>query len=187
MSEQLLINQCSPTLAGIKTGNLFTSPSNGETLLRKIRYFNRKYRSKGLRLVALKLSQKRSLVYIYRPQRLKDDLSDESSQSLLEERGYPTDKPEKCLAEISKRLREGKEFPHEIGLFLGYPPEDVRGFIENRGAGAKLSGLWKVYGDPEKAGYLFALYKKCTDIYQRAYSLNAPFERLVVDIKHKKP
>jgi hypothetical protein len=27
----------------------------------------------------------------------------------------------------------GAEFPHEIGLFLGYPPEDVAAFIENDG------------------------------------------------------
>ena len=33
---------------------------------------------------------------------------------------------------LIKRLNEDAEFPHEIGLFPGYPPEDVRGFIENR-------------------------------------------------------
>ena len=27
---------------------------------------------------------------------------------------------------------ESGEFPHEVGLFLSYPPEDVKGFIDHR-------------------------------------------------------
>lgn len=43
------------------------------------------------------------------------------------------------------------EFPHEVGLFLGYPPEDVEGFIENKARSCKITGYWKVYSDEEKA------------------------------------
>ena len=43
------------------------------------------------------------------------------------------------------------EFPHEVGLFLGYPPEDVEGFIENKACSCKLTGYRKVYSDEEKA------------------------------------
>ena len=62
-----------------------------------------------------------------------------------------------------RRLRENDEFPHEIGLFLSYPPEDVRGFIENKACRFKCAGLWKVYGDEERAKELFRQYKRCTD------------------------
>lgn len=41
----------------------------------------------------------------------------------------------------------GKEFPHEIGLFLGYPVWDVEGFIKHNGENYKLCGYWKVYDD----------------------------------------
>ena len=40
---------------------------------------------------------------------------------------------------------EHKQFPHEMGLLLGYPIEDVRGFIEHNGCGCLYSGYWKVY------------------------------------------
>ena len=46
---------------------------------------------------------------------------------------------------------ESGEFPHEVGLFLSYPPEDVKGFIDHRANDFKCAGLWKVYGDEEKA------------------------------------
>lgn len=44
-----------------------------------------------------------------------------------------------------RRLQRFEAFPHEIGLFLSYPPEDVRGFIEHKGHESKCEGCWKVY------------------------------------------
>ncbi len=58
-------------------------------------------------------------------------------------------------------------FPHEIGLFLGYPSEDVLGFIRNRAGNSKMTGAWKVYGDKEKAERIFEKYRKCTRCYLR--------------------
>ena len=60
---------------------------------------------------------------------------------------------------------ESGEFPREVGLFLSYPPEDVKGFIDYRANNFKCTGPWKVYGDEGKARSLFAKYKKCTEIY----------------------
>ena len=41
MSEELVVRQCAPTLAGIKTGSLFPCPyENRETLLMEIRQYN---------------------------------------------------------------------------------------------------------------------------------------------------
>ena len=56
---------------------------------------------------------------------------------------------------LIERLRAYDEFPHEIGLFLSYPPEDVKGFIEHHAADFKYAGLWKVYGDEQRARDLF--------------------------------
>lgn len=58
-----------------------------------------------------------------------------------------------------KKLREEPDFPHEIGLFLGYPLEDVKGFIENKADSSKCSGCWKVYGNEQKALKLFEKYE----------------------------
>lgn len=81
---------------------------------------------------------------------------------------------------LVRRLDENEEFLHEIGLFLGYPPEDVRGFIENKAAGYKYVGDWKVYGDEEKARKTFAKYKKCTRVYCAQFALGKSIERLTV-------
>ena len=58
---------------------------------------------------------------------------------------------------------EEREFPHEIGVFLGYPPADVQAFCRFGGANCKLCGYWKVYGDVEHARSCFARYDDCRE------------------------
>lgn len=181
MSEELLIRHCSPTLAGIKTGNLFTSTySSEEEVVEMVREYNRTLGPKGLRILPMCYRKGRVLIYVYRPQKLKEDLEDISACRVLERKGYPCESSERCVVKLAGRLREKEEFPHEIGLFLGYPPEDVKGFMENKNEGCKCTGFWKVYGDEEKARKLFAKYQKCINIYYSQWSLGKSVERLTV-------
>lgn len=183
MSEDLLVQHCSPTLAGIKTGNMFSCKFANDTEMRNcVRCWNRIFVKKGLRMLPLRFQNNRALVYVYRPSRLFSDLKHDAAYKILKERGYETDTPERCISELIRRLREKEDFPHEIGLFLGYPPEDVQGFIENRAADCKCVGCWKVYGDADTAQKLFAQYKKCTDIYCTLFSKGKSIERLTVAV-----
>jgi hypothetical protein len=54
---------------------------------------------------------------------------------------------------------EGKEFPHELGIILGYPLKDVEDFIKNNGRNYIFSGLWKVYHDVDRAERTFEIYR----------------------------
>ena len=47
------------------------------------------------------------------------------------------------LRQLSRRLCCEADFPHEIGVFLGYPLTDVVGFIENQGRNFTCCGCWK--------------------------------------------
>ena len=69
---------------------------------------------------------------------------------------------DECLERLSERTK-CDDFPHEIGIFLGYPAEDVRGFVENGGCNYKLCGCWKVYGSVESARRKFAAYDRCRE------------------------
>ncbi|MBQ7346941.1 MAG: DUF3793 family protein [Clostridia bacterium] len=179
MSERMLIQHCSPTLAGLKTGNLFScSYQNVQEMRACLRTFNRRLGKKGLRVLPVKYHEGRALIYVYRPKQLARDLYDDSARQILGARGYSCDSPEKCIVQLVRRLQAAEDFPHEIGLFLGYPPEDVSGFIE--GADCKYSGCWKVYGDEEQAKALFAKYKKCTAVYARHWENGRTIEKLTV-------
>ena len=79
-----------------------------------------------------------------------------------------------------RRCNASKEFPHEIGVFLGYPLEDVTGFINNTGKNFRYSGIWKVYGDEKEAEKRFYKYKKCTEIYTRLWNNGRSLWQLTV-------
>lgn len=136
-----------------------------------------------MRLLPVKYLEKRVLIYMYRPDRLRADLKDAQALSILSEKAYPIDNADKCVAELVRRVNSQETFPHEIGLFLGYPSEDVNGFIKYGADKAKCVGTWRVYGDEEAAKKKFALYKKCTRVYKDAYRRHNSFERLVVNAR----
>ena len=166
--EELLVFHCAPTLAGIKSGSLFSCGCGGD-FAAVLRSVNLRLGPMGLRIIPLRRGEERALVYLYRPAALARDLGREEARSILKGAGYGSRSPEECLRELRRRLSEWEEFPHEIGLFLGYPPEDVRGFIENGGRRCKCAGAWKVYGDVAAARQCFSCYKRCTRVYCRLY------------------
>lgn len=181
MSDNYLVCHCSPTLAGLKTGNIFTYRFSSLTELKdSIIKLNRRLSSKGIRVVPLRIRESTALIYVFRPKKLGADLSNTEAESLLEKFGYSTDLPGQCIVKLIDRLKENEEFPHEIGLFLGYPPEDVNGFIYHKNEGCKTIGCWKVYGDEEKAEKTFMKYKKCKSIYSAQHAHGASLERLTV-------
>lgn len=183
MSAELVVRHCSPTLAGLKTGNLFSCPCKSrEEIQTDVRRLNRLLSPKGIRIVPLRYAKGKALIYIYRPSKLKKDLANDYACSLLADLGYRQETTELCVNHLISRLQNSEEFPHEIGLFLGYPPEDVRGFIENKAENCKCVGCWKVYGDEQKAHKLFNQYKKCTTVYSRQLSQGRPIERLTVTV-----
>ncbi len=181
MQELLLIEKCAPTLAGLKTGSMFSCKCGDvNVLFNEITTLNERLGSKGVKVVPIKFWQSRALIYVYRPERLQKDFESEEIREILSQRCYHSVKPSECLETLIGKLRSSKEFPHEIGVFLGYPPEDVKGFIENNARKEKYTGHWKVYGDVEKSKSTFEKFNKCTRIYKDRYSRGTSIEKLIV-------
>ena len=177
MSEELIVRHCAPTLANLKTGSLFVCPiTDRPSFFSSLRSLNELLVPKGLRALPLQIREYSALVYLYRPSRLKKDLEDPAAIKILQDHGYSC--YGKCLPKLIERVRASEEFPHEIGLFLGYPPEDVQGFLDHRPC--KCSGCWKVYGDENKAKKTFDLYKKCERVYCQQLARGIDIKRLTV-------
>ncbi len=181
MCEELLINHCSPTLAGIKTASLVNvrAACKGE-LLAQLREMSDFFRPKGLKAIPLSLGNDRMMLYLYRPDMLKHDLSAKAARELLSAWGYKPESVEGCLACLIRRIKEKKDFPHEIGLFLGYPPEDVKGFILNGGRNCKYVGIWKVYGELDSALEYFTKCRQCSEIYRKRWRTGCSMEKMTV-------
>lgn len=180
MIKGALVEYCSPTLADMKTGSLFALKCAESSIRSELRELNLMLKKKGLRLLPVKKELNRTLLYLYRPKRLERDLCDPEARAILAKKGYYSEDAGKCLVCLVKRLALDTDFPHEIGLFLGYPPNDVKCFMENGGECAKCVGCWKSYGDPKQALKIFEKYKKCTEYYRTEESKGRSLEQLIV-------
>lgn len=178
MLDLPLVLHASPTLSGLKSAALFSFafPDHQEmtvTLLRQ----NRVLSAKGLHLLPLCCRGSRVPLYLYRTTLLVRDLSHPKTRTLLSHLGYPAGCAG-CIAHLMKRIRTHNSFPHEIGLFLGYPLGDVLGFMHDPSA-YLCSGCWKVYENTAQAQALFAQYKKCTQYNQNQLSRGVGLEALI--------
>ena len=170
MLDRYLIEHCSPTLASLKTANLFSLPFDSpEQLAQHLAGWNRQLSGKGVSLLPLLQRGGKALIYVYRRERLQDDLTAPGVVRFLSAYGYPGKDAQGALEHLQRRLEQSGGFPHEIGLFLGYPLGDVIGFVQNAGKNCKCTGCWKVYCDECEALRLFAKYRKCRDIYLRLW------------------
>lgn len=151
MFEKSLVRQCAPTMAGIKTGSLFSYEMNQKQLNKKVKKLNKILEKHSIKLLNLCYKKGKGLLYMYRPEMLKKDLLGNETKEILAIKNYPVPHMEKCIEKLTEELKADEEFPHEIGLFLGYPPVDVKGFIKHNAKCEKCVGLWKVYGDVEES------------------------------------
>ena len=166
MSDEIFVRECSPTLAGMKAGNMFSCNFDSyEELQNYVNELNKILNPKGVQVIVLRYKNGFSLIGVFRIKALKAMLKNPLARKLLRSLGYKSLDLRSCLLHLLVRFQNYEEFPHEVGLFLGYPPEDVQGFIENNSNGQKCIGIWKVYGDEESAQKTFAKYRKCTRVF----------------------
>lgn len=184
--EHALIEHGAPTLAGLKTANLFPVKLEGEDVIPSLRRVNRVLNGKGMRAIPLKKNNDSILLYLFRPERLRKDLRQPESACILEEMGYPSNQMDLCISCLIRHLKEDESFPHEIGLFLGYPPSDVKSFMASSREGVKCTGCWKAYSNPEEAERIFEKYRKCSRVYRREMKKGRSLESLAVDTARRK-
>ena len=181
MSDAFLVEHCAPTFAGLKTGNLFRiSYADLEVLREELRRLNGILKKKGLRAVPVRMTAEFALVYLYRPDFLKRDLGCEEAARLLTSLGYEPQSVNRSVAFLARMMREKEAFPHEVGLFLGYPPEDVLGFMKSSREGVKCVGCWKVYGDEARARAAFWRFQRCREVFEENVQRGRKLEALIV-------
>ncbi len=169
--DRLLAAYCAPTLAGIKPASLVScSRVQCPDLPKRLAQYRRAFAGRGVCFEIVCVCRGRYLLLVYHCGLLGRRLAEPAVRHALRSFGYPDGaSPLRLLRQLKQRIALAPEdFPHEIGLFLGYPVEDVIGFIRNGGRRCKLCGLWKVYGDTQAAAAEFArLARVCRAVTRR--------------------
>ena len=106
MSIETLIRCCAPTMACLKTGNMFNCTFGSRSQMTgELRRLNQRLGRKGLRILPLRWRDGKALLYLYRPGMLERDLRDPLARRLLTECGYSPENTSACLARLITRLR----------------------------------------------------------------------------------
>ena len=153
-----VVTQCAPVLKGVKISNLITMKPGG---WRKIRAYLKKSR---IICIPLYADAEKEVLFLYRYEQLERHLKNREVREFLRGCGYESFEVASVLVRLRRRYRLyagiSKEFPHELGILLGYPVGDVQGFIDNRGENSLTSRYWKVYKNPKEAEKIFDLYDR---------------------------
>jgi len=175
--------QCSPLLTGIKISNLLITNCENEYLVKQL------FENTLLSVEIIYKSAKRITFLIFQEDKLIDYLNGREETALLNILGYNAMNLHELFAEFSKRftgyMEKREAFPHEMGLFLEYPVEDVIGFIENHGKGFLYTGYWKVYGNLQKALETFERYNSAKENIIRLMAQGVSIEG-ILNIYHPK-
>ncbi|MCI8321089.1 MAG: DUF3793 family protein [Dorea sp.] len=156
-----LAAHCAPFLKGMRRASILNVEKEWAECLHRL------LEPTDITCRILPARRERCLALFYREGELGKMLKEEKVRRFLGGYGYAHGEPDKDIARLCERMnlysRKKIPFPHEIGVFLDYPLEDVKAFIRNNGRESLLTGYWKVYHAPERARLIFSAYDKARD------------------------
>lgn len=181
--DQIMIHYSAPTLCGIKPANLF---SIKKTVFSKksFRRWQAIFGTHGISAIKTKISAETVIVLAYNTSLLEQLLNDTDTHSYLSEKGYKN-----CsnLAAVVKtmimRMKSGEDFPHEVGVILGYPVKDVIAFEKHKGRKCKFCGCWKAYSDVENAKQCQCRYRMCSCMCKQLFDEGYTIHQIVKEYK----
>jgi len=161
--KSMIICFGAPVADGIKSAILINLSRPGEDIRHKWRRARDDMPAPlSLEFAEMASTERSVLLLVYRPELIARAIKPETTRKFLSRFGYAGfDSPSNCIGRLRERFSDKlpAKVPHEVGVFLDYPLEDVIGFIENEGKNCKCAGYWKVYGDMNSAIGKFNAYK----------------------------
>jgi hypothetical protein len=149
----------SPVFTGVKPSSLIGLDNKHRQLLSNWHTYGDDYlKNHNLKSIILRHCQDKDLILIYNEQNLLKSISEPNNRVFLQKLGYINfENLDKILKHLYERYNN-YHCPHEIGIFLGIPLQDVEAFMDCQGKNCLLCGYWKVFTNEEKAKELFRIY-----------------------------
>ncbi len=171
--QRVLAIHSAPALCGIKASNLI-NVDYSDDLFKEIEELNKRFNN--FRFYILKKDKNKVLVLIYRKRVLARELNRNSNKEFLKELGYDVSSIDSMLLCLKERIAYN-DFPHEIGVFLGYDLSDIKSFIENKKC--LYTGYWKVYSNLDEKLELFSKYTRCKNCVIKMIDKGFPIENFM--------
>lgn len=171
-------------IAGVKPANLISIPNRNHSCGSNPYFHWKKWGSEvaaAAQLETLTLKDRGSsvLVLLYRVEALTELMATPAVRAMLRRAGYSTAMTVSELLVILADRMDCGTFPHEIGIFLGYPLKDVAGFMGLARIPFTCQGPWKIYGNPGTSLKLADTFRWCRkQMAEDLANCSSPFECL---------
>lgn len=176
--------EAAEVLAGVKPANLISIPDQVSPCGQNPCQLWRKYGKEIIGATTLEVYELADrdnsiLILLYQPEALNNLLKSASVRAILRRAGYTDDADLDSVNDrLALRINTGA-FPHEIGIFLGYPLKDVAGFMGLAKIPFACQGPWKIYGDPSVSLKLAETFRWCRrQMAKGLATCTSPFECL---------
>lgn len=177
--SETLIKYCSPVFANLKPSYLIMV-KNEPNLNKEANQLKPILKKNGFRLRELGGCKNVRRFLLFNEKNLTKSVFTSENLNLLKSLDYKITSLDGLLSQLYQRLENNKKnFPHEIGIFLGYPFVDTIGFIKHKGENEKYCGYWKVYANVEQAKKSFLSFDICKEQYCKEFEKGCPFEELI--------
>lgn len=178
-----IARQCAPVLTGVKPANILILKEQTDYEVCSC------LEGTGISSYLLCEGKGRKIWLVYRKEELQKVIQKTEYRDFLKKEGYEGTDIDELIETLGIRFRMhqygGEGFPHEMGIFLGYPLADVKGFIEHEGKDYLYQGYWKVYENVEERKRMFSVYnwvksevlkemEKGKELWQAAISISIP-------------
>jgi len=167
-----LMVQTSPVLVGVKPAVLMglcdTERCCGVNFLDLWKKENPDViKNLGLSYRELKTTLRGKQILFFNSDKLQEVLSVRDNAEFLKRFGYFSCASAKDYLDVLEMRFNGQNFPHEIGVFLGYPLKDIKGFIYKGSKPLVATTRWKIFGDPAVSLKLMKLHEQAESIFKQ--------------------
>lgn len=159
--EKFLIYNASLVISGVKPSATVTIKKDNDNLYDKwIKYGIDFFKIIDISYINLRETNNALIILIYNENKLKNYIFEKENKKFLLQLGYCDKEDLDEYLIILKRRYKEFNCPHELGVFLGFPLNDVKDFMGCKEKKCLSCGYWLVYNDLQEAKKVFSKYDK---------------------------
>lgn len=183
--DKYMLFLLAPVVGGLKPSSTITLKKDSkeyfvwnnykETFLNKI----------GLKHILLREDDKAIILLIYSEKNLEKFINNKETKEFLLKLEYNLQ--DNLGSILDKLIQRYNRFhcPHELGVFLGIPLEDVIDFMECTSKKCLLCGYWKVFNNSENALEIFNNYNRSKELVLDYVIFDAKSEEIILSLQNE--
>lgn len=148
--------QLAPVIMGVKPSITLNIGKRHGRIISKVKLL-RIIEELGLKGIILRDTKNGHIILAYRLCTLKNILNEPRVKEVLESLNYPSGSVYAAVSHLRKRY-DYCHCPPELGIFLGFPVEDVTDYMCGTSKECLLCGYWQVYNNVDEAEKIFKKY-----------------------------